>query len=508
VARDVRNSLFDALPFGVCLVDADFRVLDCNVRFGELAGIGGAPESLLGIDLAKDRDALRYGFLVRARRGEHVHQVARLALVPGANPVDAELDVQPFSMEGKLPPIKGDAGDFRASAVIVSVCRAKTLGSSVESGSQRIGLGMLAAGISHEFNNLHAGIMGFLQLDLRRSDLDPLLRQDLEKMFALVKRASAISKNLMAFARRRHTIMGATDLKALISEALDSVAGELAQAGVSVDVHFVGKVLDVYVDRNQISQVLTNLVRNAKDAMLFSTSRTLALNVSREGSMACVEVQDSGRGIPSDDLGRVFDPFFTTKGSAARGQSPERHLNGVGLGLSVCRSITEQHGGWMDVASQVGRGSSFRVYLPLLEALGDIAERTPVDQDKVGGDRPSVLVVDDEVSLRELLVRVAELEGAACDQAADGADAIAILEKRTYDVLVMDMQMPGVSGMDILDHVSEMPVDSRPTVIVATGRVSDMEEVASKVHHVLRKPFGIEEFQEAFRSALSSHPDG
>jgi len=345
VARDIRDSLFDALPFGVCLVDADFRVLDCNVRFCELAGLGGAPESLLGVNLAKDRDALRYGLLVRSRKGEHVHQVARLSVVPGTNPVDVELDVQPFSLNGRARPADDDRVEFEAPAVLISVCQAKSAGSMDESGTQSIGLGMLAAGISHEFNNLHAGIMGFLQLDLRRTDLDPSLSQDLEKMFALVRRASAITKNLMAFARRRHTIMGTTDLRSLISEAIDSVAGELAQAGVEVDVHFAGAVPDVYVDRNQMMQVLTNLLRNAKDAMMFSPSRGLDVDVSRQGPMACVEVRDTGRGILAEHLERVFDPFFTTKGSAARGHSPERHLNGVGLGLSVCRSIIEQHGG-------------------------------------------------------------------------------------------------------------------------------------------------------------------
>ncbi len=474
----------DRLEVGYALVDEKLRVLTCNEAFARLVGVPRAG-MLEGRALDEDADPVRVGLLRRAKAGEFIHAHQSFSLVPGTAVRD--LDVRMNRVE--LPD--------RGIGVVVVAVPLDSAGDLLVSRANLAALGRMAAGLAHEFNNLHAGILGYVEYLLQeRTDLDGDLAEDLREIHGLAQRAAAITRNLMAFAAQDHSLLGPVDPGDLAKEAVGRIEQRARSEAVSVRTESEGRLPGIYVDRAQIVQVLENLLENALDAVFASEDRSVVLRMGQTEDHVWFEVVDSGRGMDDKVLERAFEPFFTTKGSAATSDSPEASLRGVGLGLSVCKTLVEQHGGRLKVRSKPGEGTTVRVELPKLLLPGSAS---PGDD----GYGPRVLIVEDEASIRKLLVRGAELEGFETDAAADGAEGLERIRSGRYGIVVLDLQMPGVDGRHVLAELAKMPEARRPKVLVTTGRITLLGERQRPedrlVTLVLRKPFSLEKYQEALR---------
>ena len=363
----------------------------------------------------------------------------------------------------------------------------------------------LAGGIAHDFNNILAAILGFGERALRDAPAGSRLRRDLESVLAAGERGRALVDRVLAFSRAGTAERVAVHVEEVVREALDLVAAR-SPHGVVVETALHAGRAAMQGDPTQVHQLLMNLATNAVQAMpsggtlrvSLRSARADAARVATIGTIAAadyivLEVADTGTGIPPDILDRIFDPFFTTKEVGV----------GTGLGLSLVHSIVMQVGGAIDVASTVGSGTTFTVYLP---RAGDAADQEAnADQGLPLGAGQRVLVVDDE----EPLVRLATetLEGLGYVPVGFTSSAAALeafrANPKAFDAVITDERMPGMSGSTLIREVRGIR-RSVPIVLVSgyVGGLVAGRAYNSGANEVLRKPLSARELATSLARVL------
>ncbi|MDX2193960.1 MAG: response regulator [Gemmatimonadales bacterium] len=366
-------------------------------------------------------------------------------------------------------------------------------------------VGRLAGGVAHDFNNLLTAIVGYTELLLRALPETGDLRADALEIRAAADRAAALTKQLLAFSRMQILEPQVLDLNGVVRDM-----GRLLRSMIGEDVELVlrpgGGAAHVRADRSQLEQVLMNLAVNARDAMP-GGGRLLVETMEVEltpayahdhvsvtpGPYVLLAVSDNGCGMTPATRARVFEPFFTTKDVG----------KGTGLGLATVYGIVKQSGGNIWVYSEAGVGTTFKIYLPRVEAPV-AAQPAPVAA-PVGGGRETLLLVEDEPSVRRLARQVLERDGYEVLEAADGEEAAGVAARHPggIDLLVTDVVMPGASGPEVAERIAR----SRPALRVLY--MSGYTEQASL--HVtprrpsgpfLQKPFLPEQLSRMVRKAL------
>jgi len=251
-----------------------------------------------------------------------------------------------------------------------------------------------------------------------------------------------------------------------------------------------------------LGSVVMNLVINARHAMLNSPVKKLTVQTAMEKDRAFIKVKDTGCGIPKKDLPRVFDPFFTTKGSLSAGQVFDGKARGTGLGLSVCHSVVEGHGGEIKVKSQLGKGTTFTVYLPASSKRK--TTRREVKEKRKEGVSP-ILVIDDEEAIADLLVDILVHGGYEAVGFTNPTEAVKSLRHQQYSLAFLDLQMPGMAGEDLMAKMNGIPPEKRPLKVVVTGRldVSERDYTHLDVFATLPKPFSTQRVLEIVEKGLA-----
>jgi signal transduction histidine kinase/ActR/RegA family two-component response regulator len=378
-------------------------------------------------------------------------------------------------------------------------------------------VGQLAGGIAHDFNNLLTAML--LQVTALRDEpsLAPDVAAGLLEIESEAQRAATLTRQLLMFSRRQTLDLKLLDLHQLISGFLRMLSRLIGEQ-VALRFEPAPGPLTLMGDTVMLEQVLMNLIVNARDAMPRGGTiivRTRTIDVSnavarrtlkaKAGPYLAIEVEDTGVGIPPEQRERLFEPFFTTK-EAGRG---------TGLGLATAYGIVAQHGGWIDVESTVGVGSTFRVMLPSVHKhIASDAEQPP---SALGATRPRrtgagrVLVIEDEDALRRLLVRALELEQFTVVAAANGPDAVRVwdTESGAFDVVVSDMVLPGgASGLDLLRRFDQqrpgvgLLLMSGYSTEIVDGPKGGLELDGGGSIRMLSKPFTGHDFCQAVHSAV------
>jgi signal transduction histidine kinase/ActR/RegA family two-component response regulator len=354
-------------------------------------------------------------------------------------------------------------------------------------------VGSLASGVAHDFNNCLAVIRGRAELMLKQTP-DPKTRRGLELIVQSAHDGAKTVKRIQDFARQRQD----RDFEPVSVDRLLSDVSEITRPRWKDKAEAAGAHIDFAVsnhsgahvlgDASELRDVLVNMIFNAVDAM--PGGGRLTLTAERHDEKVLVTVADTGCGMSPEVRSRVFDPFFTTKG-----------VEGMGLGLSVSYGVIRRHGGTIRVESEGGRGSTFRVLLPLVSCAGSAhdpgAEPGAHDAPQPKCGLTKILVVDDEEPVRELLCDIFEGEGVEVTLAANGAEALARFEPGRFDAVVTDIGMPGMNGWELLRRVSER--DQQVALAVVTGwgeLVSTHEEKAARIEWVLTKPFAMSQLCE------------
>lgn len=357
--------------------------------------------------------------------------------------------------------------------------------------SQRLdSLGKLVSGIAHEFNNLLMVIIGYAdQLVTARRGAPEA--KDLVAIRDAGERAAALSAKLLAFSRQQVMKTRVVSVNEIIRNATPLVERSLT-GDIELQVELAEDAGQVSVDTLQIEQVMLNLALNARDAMA-EAGGTLTISTAVAAGREAVEitVTDTGTGMTPEIRARAFEPFFTTKPQGS----------GTGLGLATVYGIVTQSGGIIDLESAPGKGSRFRITLPRIESSakgGDDAEAS--------GARAAltltgtVLVVDDEPSVRDVVTKTLEHVGCRVIAAESGAAALELAATRAFDVIVTDIIMPGMSGIELVEALRRDGFQQR--VIYMSGHGADDEARAAAHGPLLRKPFRSHALITALAEAL------
>lgn len=357
-------------------------------------------------------------------------------------------------------------------------------------------IGQLTGGLAHDFNNLLNVIMGSVDLIHRISSDERMRRLALNARHA-VERGAKLTSQLLAFSRSQNLDLRPTDVNALLA-AMRELLGLSLGPTVRVLTEFAPDLPLATADANQLELAVLNLCLNARDAMPAGGEVTLstALRQSGEGDLPAgryvvISVRDTGTGIPAQTLSKVFDPFFTTKPVG----------KGTGLGLSQVYGIARQSGGTAHIASEEGRGTVVEIWLAPADpaALDDLAAQGP---DDVGQARAAnVLVIDDDASVRHLIVECLEILGYEVRQAADGEEGLALLREQPPDLLMVDFIMPKLNGAEVIEQARKLVPDL--PVILATG-YADAQVSGTVLEHerVLQKPFNLDQLAAMVTEAL------
>lgn len=367
-------------------------------------------------------------------------------------------------------------------------------------------LGVLAGGISHDFNNLLAIVSGFCEMAQTQVAGDEKLARYLREIYEATRRASALVRQILAFSRKPEDGVKQVQVNQLIEDVV-----RLFRETFPRDIEFVVEtpvcLPPVRADANQLQQVVMNLCVNARDAMRGGGTLTLrtclqtGAELARQGAdvhgkYVTIEVRDTGCGMTPEVKARIFEPFFTTKDKD----------HGTGLGLAVVVGIISNHGGFIDVRSAPGEGTSFLIHLPLLEqsgaTLGVIEADSPT---LIPRGHESILVVEDEPGVRSLLCAMLGNSGYQVFSAADGAEAMEFLARGSehVDAVILDLNLPRLSGLQVREYFRK--TRSAIRTVIVSGHVPpemrrDLEQAGDV--GIVNKPFSLATLGGVLRDVL------
>lgn len=335
-------------------------------------------------------------------------------------------------------------------------------------------VGQLAGGIAHDFNNLLTIVMGNCEALANSATLLEDDRVAVQEIMEASFRASELTRQLLLFSRRQVPRMTRLNLNSMVEDLLGTLGGALG-SGLEVRLDAPYPLPPVQGDRGMLEQVLKNLVSNAGDAM--PQGGLLAISLRQSGDWVHIVVEDHGEGIPPEQLPHIFEPFFTTKPIG----------KGTGLGLATAYGIVQQHGGSIDVESEPGKGTVFRIALPAEAAIEPV--RPELTRPATGGE--AILVVDDEPAIRRLVAHVLEASGYRVLQAASSQEALTLweAEKARVGLLLTDVMMPvGLNGYELSARLLQQRPDLK--VLHMSGFSPDvLENPHADPARFLSKPF-------------------
>ena len=479
--------LVEMSPDGIA-IHRDGRVVFCNLTGARMLGFDVA-EEVIGRPIL---DFVQAGFRdVVARRvrdalalGEPQPPIEEKFVKANGTPIDVEVTSTPFFLAGRPAVL----------VVFRDITPRLQLEEHVRHMQKMDAIGRLAGGVAHDFNNLLQALLSTVDV-LQMHAIDPeRLAATVLEMETNIKRGAALTRQLLLFARRELARPERVDLNEVVTKAA-ALLRRLVRANIRLTLLQDGSDLPLDADRGQLEQVLVNLVVNAADAMPDAGELTIRTGGAAVGEV-WVEVTDTGVGIPPELQTRIFEPFFTTK-------APER---GTGMGLAVVHGIVTQHGGRIEVASAVGKGSTFRAVLPRAGTASVEGPRAPSGPANVvaaaRGER--VLIVEDEEGARRALAEILGLLGFTVAAAASGEEGEELAARGRFDVLLTDFVLPGIDGGELARRL----VASTPAlrVIVMSGYAEDESMrlgVLAGTVRFLQKPFDVETLSRAMNDALA-----
>jgi PAS domain S-box-containing protein len=503
--QEFATRLVDSFPDLILVVDSASNYTFVSPRVRDVLGF--APDEIRDISL-----------------GGRTHPEDRLSLqntyaaVLSGKEVFASLEVRVRHKDGEwrrlrchFSPLSNESGHIEG---VVMSCRdvteLKRLEEQLIQAEKLAAMGQMLAGVAHELNNPLTAILGVTELLRERPGFDEPSRRQLELTHRQARRAARIVQNLLEFARPASPQKKPLDVNSIVERTLQLHEHSLRRNNVVVDFTPQPELPGVIGDGNQLIQIFLNLISNAEQAIreVRETGR-IQIRLSQYAGKILVTVQDDGVGIRPEALPRIFDPFYTTK----------RPGGGTGLGLSICLSIVKEHGGTIEAEALPAGGSAFTVYLP---SAGAIPALPMTDSGVVSLDARAaasdalqdraVLVLDDEESIRMLLEEGLSAQGFQVDTAATPEAAIALARRRSYDVLLCDLNLSSggavISGTQAADLVLAASGQRKPALIFMTGELVESPSVAhpSAPPRRLQKPFRISDVLAILREITANEP--
>ncbi|HVJ53395.1 MAG TPA: PAS domain S-box protein [Aliidongia sp.] len=498
-STELLRATFDAAPFAIAVVALDHSVLSWNRTAEQMFGY--AAEEMIGrqiLDISPPEEkAETLERMTRVMKGEHLTDIERRRPRRDGTQIDVSLAMAPvFDAERRVRAV---------IYVVEDVTHKRGVEAQLRQAQKMEAIGNLTGGMAHDFNNLLGIVIG--NLDILRSlrpgdaDVEELGGEALDAAL----RGADLTRRLLAFARRQPLQPQHVDINALVSGII-ALLGRVLGEDIEISLDLSGRRCLVKVDPAQLESALTNLANNARDAMprggrliICTDLRHLDADYAAEhpdvkaGDYAMIEVSDTGSGIPASAMAHIFEPFFTTK---------ERD-RGSGLGLSMVFGFMKQSGGHINVYSEEGVGTTFRLYLPCVAEPAE-AEEAARMQPIVPGQEETILVVEDNPALRKVVVRQLTALGYRIVEAGTGAEALAALEAGSVDLVFTDVILPG--GMNGFQLAETIMARFPAIKIVLTSGFPEVKLEPALVLTNLRllsKPYRKEDLARVLREVLT-----
>jgi signal transduction histidine kinase/ActR/RegA family two-component response regulator len=469
-------------------------------------------------DLSTGSEAALAGLLARVHPDDRADVAGRIrAAVEAGGGFEVEFRTARDDGEERWSALRGQVfagpggGTPRLIGVAQDVTEPRRMAQQLIQSQRMEAIGNLAGGIAHDFNNLLTGMIGYLAFARRRLPPDAVAQDDLAQVDRAARRAAALTSQLLSYARRQMVVPSVVDLNATVA-ALEPMIRRVVGEDVEVATQLDADLGSTRVDPGQLEQVLLNLVANARDAMPAGGSlRIRTRNVTlgderarqhpeaRAGDFVAVDVVDDGSGMTPAVMARIFEPFFTTKPPGA----------GTGLGLAMCYGIVRQSDGHIEVESEPGRGSRFTVLLPREVPFTATSATAAAGGTERPGGRETVLLVEDDETVRRLTARMLEEAGYTVVEAENAAGATDCADARdgAIDLLLTDVVMPGGGGRELAEVLTARYPGLK--VLYMSGYTADVvlrQGLVQESVAFLAKPFTETALAEAVRQTLDGRP--
>jgi len=448
-AQDKYRGLFENAVFGVFRSTPDGRILEANPMLARLLGYESPEELIASVD-----DVGRQVYLSPAQRAEFVS-----LMLEQRSATESEIQFRRkdgsvgwFSISARV--VRNDDGSVRCfEGMMEDIGERKRLEEQLRLSQKIEAVGRLAGGVAHDFNNLLTAIGGYCDLLLRGLRPGDPSRRHLDEIRKAGERASALTRQLLAFSRKQILVPQVLELGAVVGD-LETMLRRLVGEDIAIHTVVPPGAGRVRADPGQVEQVIMNLAVNARDAMPGGGRLTIEVGAAsldatfarenpgaRPGAHVMLAVADDGTGMDDEVKKHLFEPFFTTKEQG----------KGTGLGLATVYGIVKQSGGYVSVESELGRGSTVRVYLPRVEEAAE--PKPPAPGAPPPGGPEVILLVEDEAAVRGLLTEVLEESGYRVLAAKDGPEALRVSQAHAgvIQLALSDMVMPGMSGRELIE---------------------------------------------------------
>jgi PAS domain S-box-containing protein len=492
--EESKDVLFIAAPEG--------RLLDMNAAGVELFGYS-SKEEILQINIANDlyvnpRDRDRFRDAI-----EHAGFVKDYEITLKRK------DGRKIIMLVTSTLMKNEQGQVVAyRGILRDITEKKQLEQQLLQAQKMESIGTLAGGIAHDFNNILGGILGYASFMKSKVEPNHPFFNYVDTIEKSAIRASELTAKLLTFARGGKYDVKPIDITRVIGETLD-IIGRTLDKSIEIEVKHDKALPTVEADASQIQQILLNLCLNARDAMpaggklmietflaVFDADYAARFLGAKPGIYVAISVTDNGIGMTEETKQRIFEPFFTTKEKG----------KGTGLGLSMVYSVAKNHGGFVSVYSELGIGSTFKVYLP---ASGKPESKPASPREILEGHNELILVVDDEAAIRSLAKDSLEAYGYRVVTTEDGAEALKIYESRKHeiDLVILDMVMPKMGGLEVFLRLKTLNPSVKALLSTGYSQNGKAQEILdSGVMGFIQKPYQLNELLSKLHVVLHAQP--
>jgi PAS domain S-box-containing protein len=503
------RTLFDDAKDGIALADAETgRIVECNQALCAMVGMDktelvGQMQSV--IHPPQDLPVGQSASFIRHESGEPGMVLADQLISKVGTLTPVEIKAARVQMNGRdyMLGIFRDVSERKQHEKEREHLQAQLL-----QAQKMEAIGTLAGGVAHDFNNLLTAISGFTTIAMGKTDESSQVQRDLRQVSIAASKAAGLTRQLLLFSRKQHMEPMPMDPNATVSRLL-KMLGRLIGEDIAIETDLEKDIWHILGDEGNVEQVLMNLSVNARDAMpqggkLFIKTENVTIDeeychtyhAGRPGHFVCLSVSDTGTGMDQLTQDHIFEPFFTTKGEG----------KGTGLGLSVVLGIVQQHKGWINVYSEPGHGTTFKVYFPSSSARAEQKGKEEAPLASLEGKGERIMVVEDQAEVRELAVEILTSNGYSAFPVSSAKEAKELFEKENgkFDLVFSDVVLTDTTGILL---VEELLRRWKFKVMITSGYTDEKANwdfIKEKNFRFLHKPYTVRDLLLAVREVLGS----